>query len=207
MELSTWLSYCLVMTAIAYTPGPMTMFSMASGVRHGLARTVPGIFGGSCAYLAQMAIVFFGLGAVVQASTTLFHTIKWIGVAYLLVLGARAWRSRPGKGRGAGFNGRYRAGRQFALGFATGMSNPKSILVFTVLFPHFIDPSGGYASQFAILAATFFVVQGSSAFTYAMFGGRAMDWLARRGKKTANGNKATGAILIAAGGILAFTER
>ena len=53
MALSTWLAYALLMTVIAYTPGPMTLFCMSSGVRHGFWRTTPGILGGSSAYIIQ----------------------------------------------------------------------------------------------------------------------------------------------------------
>jgi len=49
MQLSAWFAFFVMMTAIAYTPGPMTLFSMSSGVKHGFYRTLPGIFGGSAA--------------------------------------------------------------------------------------------------------------------------------------------------------------
>jgi threonine/homoserine/homoserine lactone efflux protein len=49
-----------MMTAIAYTPGPMTMFS---SLRHGFFRTLPGIFGGSLAYMVQMAVAYALFGA------------------------------------------------------------------------------------------------------------------------------------------------
>jgi len=35
MALNNWSAFFLMMTAIVYTPGPMTMFSMSSSVRNG----------------------------------------------------------------------------------------------------------------------------------------------------------------------------
>ena len=66
--LSAWFTFSILMTAIAYTPGPMTMFSMSSSVRNGFSRTLPAIAGGSFAYYTQMVVVYLGLGVVVQQS-------------------------------------------------------------------------------------------------------------------------------------------
>ena len=81
MSFSTWFAFFLLMTAIAYTPGPMTMFSMSSSVRNGFYRTLPAIAGGSFAYLTQMAVVYLGLGVIVQKSMLVFNTIKWAGMS------------------------------------------------------------------------------------------------------------------------------
>ncbi|MGE4506236.1 MAG: LysE family translocator [Desulfovibrionaceae bacterium] len=205
MTLANWLTYLLIMTVIAYTPGPMTLFSMSSSIRNGFARTVPAMAGGSAAYMVQMAVVYLGLGVVVQHSLVLFGVIKWTGVAYLLVLGLRNWRqaARAMSLRGSGPAASRR--RQFALGLLTGMSNPKSILVFTVLFPQFIDPAR-YTVDFLTLAATFAVVQLSSAAAYALFGARVFTWLQRKGLAHVQ-HRVTALILFLAGGMLAATDR
>ena len=205
MAPTVWFTYFLLMTAIAYTPGPMTMFSMSTSVRNGFARTVPAILGGSCAYCAQMVVVYFGLGAIVQGSVAVFNCIKWVGVAYLVALALKNWRAAPMAGDGADARPAPTPRRQFCLGFATGMSNPKSILVFTVLFPQFIEPAR-YTAHFCILAASFFVIQGSSAVSYAQFGARVFRWLRRRSLEHVQ-HKATAAILFGAAGMLAVSRR
>ncbi|MDR3043353.1 MAG: LysE family translocator [Desulfovibrio sp.] len=205
MAFGTWFTYFLLMTAIAYTPGPMTMFSMSTSVRNGFARTVPAILGGSCAYCVQMAVVYFGLGAIVQGSVTVFNCIKWVGVAYLAVLALKNWRTVPQAGDEGEALPAPAPRRQFCLGFATGMSNPKSILVFTVLFPQFIEPAH-YTTHFCILAGSFFVIQGSSAVSYAVFGARVFRWLRRRSLEHIQ-HKATAAILFGAAGMLAVSRR
>ena len=80
MSFRSWFAFALLMTAIAYTPGPMTMFSMSSSVRNGFYRTLPAIAGGSFAYLTQMVVVYLGLGVIVQETVLVFNTIKWAGV-------------------------------------------------------------------------------------------------------------------------------
>ncbi len=205
MTFGTWFTYFLLMTAIAYTPGPMTMFSMSTSVRNGFARTLPAILGGSCAYCVQMVVVYFGLGAIVQGSVVVFNCIKWVGVAYLLTLALKSWRSAPMAMGDMDARPAPTPRRQFCLGFATGMSNPKSILVFTVLFPQFIEPAH-YTGHFFILAASFFVIQGSSAVSYALFGARVFRWLRRRALEHLQ-HKATAAILLGAAGMLAASRR
>jgi homoserine/homoserine lactone efflux protein len=205
MSFNTWFTFFLIMTAIAYTPGPMTMFSMSSSVRNGFYRTLPAIAGGSSAYLTQMAVVYLGLGVIVQKSMLIFNTIKWAGVFYLFILAMRNWRqSADGDGLKATVSA-VSLPRQFSLGFATGMSNPKSVLVFTVLFPQFIDPLH-YTTHFITLAISFFFIQGSSAIAYALFGAKVFHWMNQRGL-THIQNKATAVILFLAGGLLACSRK
>jgi len=205
MSFNTWLAYFLMMTAIAYTPGPMTMFSMSSSVRNGFYRTLPGIAGGSVAYMIQMVVVYGGLGLIVQSSTLVFNTIKWAGVIYLILLGIKNWRLSTGDEDPTTAVSSVSPLKQFSLGWATGMSNPKSVLVFTVLFPQFIDPVH-YTRDFAILAASFFVIQGSSALAYALFGARVFKWMRQRQLTTLQ-NRVTAVILFLAGGILAISKK
>ena len=205
MTFHTWITFVVMMTAIAYTPGPMTMFSMSSSVRYGLYKTLPGIAGGSVAYIIQMFVVYLGLGVIVQSSTLVFNTIKWVGVIYLILLGIKNWCQSITEVETINPKLNISLFRQFSLGWATGMSNPKSVLVFTVLFPQFIDP-GQYSTHFVIFAATFFIIQGSSAFTYALFGAKVFQWMRKRNLARIQ-NKVTATILFFAGGLLALSKK
>ena len=193
------------MTAIAYTPGPMTMFSMSASVKNGFYRTLPAIAGGSCAYLTQMTVVYLGLGVIVQKSMLVFNTIKWAGVLYLFILAIINWRQSANDGDLEDTVSEVSLPKRFSLGFATGMSNPKSVLVFTVLFPQFIDPTH-YTNHFITLAISFFIIQGSSAVAYALFGAKVFLWM-RKKSLTHIQSKATAAILFLAGGMLACSEK
>jgi homoserine/homoserine lactone efflux protein len=152
-----------------------------------------------------MAVVYLGLGVIVQESVLFFNTIKWAGVLYLFILAIKNWRQSA---NGIGFKdivSGVSSSRQFSLGFATGMSNPKSVLVFTVLFPQFIDPVH-YTNHFITLSMSFFFIQGSSAIAYALFGAKVFLWMRQR-CLTHIQSKATAVILFLAGGLLACTEK
>jgi homoserine/homoserine lactone efflux protein len=205
MGLSAWFTFSILMTIIAYTPGPMTLFSMSSSVRNGFSPTLPAIAGGSFAYFTQMVVVYLGLGVIVQQSALVFNAIKWAGVLYLFVLAIKNWRQAASGSTFDDAVAEVSPSRQFSLGFATGMSNPKSVLVFTVLFPQFIDPAH-YTSHFITLAVSFFIIQGSSAIAYALFGAKVFLWMRQKHLSHIQ-NKVTAGILLVAGGMLACSQK
>jgi homoserine/homoserine lactone efflux protein len=104
-----------------------------------------------------IAIVSFGLGAVLLASETLFTGIKWIGVAYLVYLGIVTWRSPP-----KAFHEEKDAARSakdvFLRGFFVNITNPKGIIFYVAILPQFIDVDAPQAMQYTILAATTLLV-------------------------------------------------
>jgi homoserine/homoserine lactone efflux protein len=57
-----------------------------------------------------------------------------------------------------------------------------------------------------VLAASFFVIQGSSAMAYALFGARVFQWLRQRNLARVQ-NRVTAVILFCAGGILAVSKK
>lgn len=89
-----------------------------------------------------------GLSALVVQARPVFETIKWVGVAYLLYLGAHSLRSAirgqyPPLGPTGG-----RAGRAVALGgwrqgFLSNITNPKVLVFYLAVLPQFLRPGGG----------------------------------------------------------------
>jgi homoserine/homoserine lactone efflux protein len=90
-----------------------------------------------------------------------FNTIKWAGVLYLFILAIKNWRQPGNGGDFKDAASEVSPTKQFSLGFATGMSNPKSVLVFTVLFPQFIDPAH-YTNHFITLSISFFLFRAAA---------------------------------------------
>ncbi len=66
---------------------------MATGLTHGVRRGYWSILGLEVGLMLQLALVAIGLGAVVANSILAFNIIKWIGVAYLIYLAVRQWRT------------------------------------------------------------------------------------------------------------------
>ena len=158
MELSAWLTYFLATVILSLSPGPGVFSSISSGLHHGLKRGMWNGVGMQLANLILLAIVAIGLGAILIASETLFTIVKWVGVAYLVYLGIVTWRA-PARGFVDDDDGKAHTAREiFMRGFWVNITNPKGIIFFAAVFPQFIDVARPQAPQYAILAATTFVV-------------------------------------------------
>ncbi len=180
MHLPQWLAFFAVVLVITYCPGPMTMFCMATGADVGPRRTRFAVIGGSSAYFIQLTIVALGLGWIVKASPVTFELIKWLGAFYLIYLGIKQWLREPFQLTRSTMKESISPWQLYRRGFFVGITNPKSILTFTALFPHFLSHSGQPTLQFVILGATFLVLQFSSASSYAFFGAGFHNWLKRK---------------------------
>ena len=93
MSWSLWLASLGAAILIAVSPGAGAIQSMATGLTHGVRRGYWSILGLEVGLMLQLTLVALGLGAVVTRSVVAFNVIKWIGVAYLLYLAVRQWRS------------------------------------------------------------------------------------------------------------------
>lgn len=159
MSFETWIAFTLASAALLAIPGPTVMlvisYVLGKGRKSGWA-TVPGVALGD---LTAMTISMAGAGAVLSASATLFTILKLAGAAYLIWLGIGLWRARPeppspGAEFGApGLGGAWRS--MFRNSYVVTALNPKSIVFFVAFVPQFMDPTGDFIAQAAVLEATF----------------------------------------------------
>jgi homoserine/homoserine lactone efflux protein len=157
MDLSVWLTYFLAAIVLSVTPGPGVFSSIRSGLHHGVRLGAWNAVGMQVANSIHVLVVAVGLGALLLASETLFTTIKWLGVAYLVYLGIVTWRSEP-----RAFvdepDSDTTVREVFLHGFLVNLTNPKGIIFFVAILPQFIDVARPVALQYAVLAITTFAV-------------------------------------------------
>ncbi|HEY4162716.1 MAG TPA: LysE family transporter [Dongiaceae bacterium] len=132
----------------AASPGPSFVMVVRTAVaksrRHGLAAALGMGVGG----VVFCALALFGLQAIFARAEWLYAGFKIAGGAYLLVLAFRIWRhaAEPLDVR-INAGGEDNARRSFALGLATQLSNPKTLVfygsVFAALLPRDL-PVWGY---------------------------------------------------------------
>jgi homoserine/homoserine lactone efflux protein len=211
LPLQTWLIYLGVIALLIITPGPSAMLCLAHGIQHGKLRTIATVFGGTCASMILMSASALGLGAIIATSEIAFHVIKLLGAAYLIYLGITTWRGRENAPSGQTVeSGTPSAAKPirilFRNGFMVGISNPKDLIFFGALFPHFIDPAQAQAMQFAILALTWTVLDAVIMLGYAMLGNKIAPWIFHRGKARVF-QRVSGGMFIVAGGALAAAQK
>jgi homoserine/homoserine lactone efflux protein len=159
MELSVWITYFIATIVLSLSPGPGVFSSISSGLHHGFRLGLWNGVGMQVANVILVAIVAFGLGAILVASEALFAAVKWLGVAYLIYLGIVTWRA-PAKGfeDDRDEDEAQTAFDVFMRGFFVNITNPKGIIFFAAIFPQFIDVARPQATQYLILAGTTFAV-------------------------------------------------
>lgn len=167
----TLLTYLAILLGFVFIPGPAVLLTMArataSGTRTGLA-TGLGIAVGD---LVHTAMAVLGISAVVLASALAFNIVKFVGAAYLIYLGVRAFFDRPADTaqRATIALTPMRAFRQAVL---AEVLNPKSAMFFLAFLPQFVQPSNGHvAGQLAILGILFVGMGLVSTVFFAFFAG------------------------------------
>ena len=158
MELSGWITYVVATFILSLSPGPGVFSSISSGMHHGFRKGVWNGVGMQVANLIHVAVVALGLGALLVASETLFAVVKWVGVAYLIYLGIASWRAPAATFEEDKDDTAVTVREIFMRGFWVNATNPKGIIFFAAILPQFIDVARPQPMQYAILAATSFVV-------------------------------------------------
>ncbi|WP_159976823.1 MULTISPECIES: LysE family translocator [unclassified Novosphingobium] len=200
MTLHTWWLFVAAVFLLSGTPGPNMLHILSRSVEMGMKRSVVAMAGCLSAIVLVLSASAAGLTTLLLALPGAFEVLRYAGVAYLVFLGIKAWRSKvtPLDVGDAPLPVAVSGPALFRGGFAIGISNPKLILFAAAFFPQFIDPALPKAPQFAILVGSFAVVE---TFWYGVYasGGRSLSrYLSRPAIKQAF-NRMTGAIFIGFG--------
>jgi len=77
------------------TPGPNNLMLLASGMNHGVRRSIPHLLGVNLGFGFLLFLVAVGLGSVFERYRTVETILKMAGSAYLLYLAWRLFTSTP----------------------------------------------------------------------------------------------------------------
>lgn len=205
MSLQTWWLFVMMTFFVSATPGPNMLLVMSSSARFGFRAAVATMAGCMTALLAMMSISAAGLGALMQAFPPVFDALRLFGAAYLAYLGIKCWRS-PVHEHAAETPRLAELSTPSAALFRQGVlvaaSNPKAILFAAAFLPQFIHPEMPKLPQFAILLATFAVIETSWYVVYAGSGQRLATYL-RRAAVLKAFNRLTGGVFIAFAAVMA----
>jgi threonine/homoserine/homoserine lactone efflux protein len=141
-ELETLWLFAIASAALVAIPGPAVLYIVTRGVAHGRRGALLSMLGIEAGNLVQVLAATAGLAAVVASSATGFSIVKYVGAAYLVLLGIRALREG-----GAVLSGTPPARRSdrrlFTEGLLVGTLNPKLAVFLLAFLPQFIDPAAG----------------------------------------------------------------
>src|ERR1700756_4272970 len=150
--------FLLFLTAavlLAIAPGPGMLYvlarSLAGGKREGVLSALGTFLGGMVHVLAAA----LGISIILAKSAVAFATVKYVGAAYLCVLGVRmildARKEKENAGEEIAASNKP-ARNPLWQGVATEVLNPKTALFFLSFIPQFVNRSGGHVFlQFVLL--------------------------------------------------------
>jgi homoserine/homoserine lactone efflux protein len=202
MELGLWLAFVGASFAISLSPGAGAIFSMANGLNLGVRRSYWGILGLQIGLTTQLILVAVGLGAPLASSALAFTAVKWVGVAYLIYLAVRQWRS-AGIDLNAQVDAIFPNGRraQVVRGALVNLTNPKGLVFLLAVLPQFVVTAAPLGPQYLAIGVTMTVVDLLVMGGYAGLASRVLRWLKTPRQQTAmnrtfSGLFATAAVLL-----------
>ena len=157
--------------------------------------------------LIHSTMATLGLSAVLMRSAVAFSVVKYVGVAYLIYLGVRAF-IEPAEAQELPSAPAIRASRAFRQAVLVETLNPKTALFFLAFLPQFVHPENGRPfPQFVMLGLLFVTMSRGWTSVPAVLAGSFGRWLHRhRGLGRWRG-KAVAMLYFGLGIRLAFQER
>lgn len=162
--------FCLIMV---FSPGPMVMLLMNIGVEYGTKKTMSAQLGASSAYLISLLIFAVGLTSLIQSHIILVKFVQIVGVSYIIYLAYKQWITAnhiPNGGVSMGHIAEVSTFKLYNRGLITGLSNPKSFVMFSTVIPQFTNNPSTRVVDVSILSITFLILQFLSGVTYSIFG-------------------------------------
>jgi threonine/homoserine/homoserine lactone efflux protein len=203
------IGFVVVSVVLIVVPGPGVLFVVGRALSHGRRTAVATAIGHAAGNYVVAACVAFGLGTLLERSASAFTVVKLAGAAYLVWLGIQAIRRRGSLAEAMSAAAAPRAGwRALRDGFAVGVTNPKSLILFGAILPQFVNRGAGHVPAQMLLLALVSVSIGAvtdSAWGLAASGVRA--WFARSPRRFALVGGAGGLAMIGVGVTVALTGR
>jgi threonine/homoserine/homoserine lactone efflux protein len=131
------IEFLVTSLVVIASPGTGVLYTLAAGLSRGPRASIVAAFGCTLGIVPHMAAAIMGLAALLHASALAFHTLKYLGVAYLLYM---AWSALRDHG---GLRVETEAGPRPAIqvivsAILINLLNPKLSIFFVAFLPQFI---------------------------------------------------------------------
>jgi threonine/homoserine/homoserine lactone efflux protein len=174
---STYAVFLATAIVLLLVPGPAVLYVVARSIEMGRSGGLASVAGITTATFAHVALATAGLSSLILASTLAFDSVKYVGAAYLLLLGARRLLGRGLERHDEGAAPRTRR-RAYAQGIVVNLTNPKTIVFVFAFIPQFVDPHARHPwVQVLVLGLSFALLGCLSDGVYALAAGTIADRL------------------------------
>jgi threonine/homoserine/homoserine lactone efflux protein len=165
--------FLLITIVLLLTPGPIVTLVISTGATKGVRAALTTVAGTSIGNALLIAAIALGLHWVLVHALYLFE-LRWAGVAYLVWLGVRAWRTArapqevPTPGH-----------VHLRQGLLVALSNPKTIAFFSAFLPQFVDPTLPAGRQLMVMCVVTVLLASVSDSCWAIAAGLGRAWFMR----------------------------
>jgi threonine/homoserine/homoserine lactone efflux protein len=176
-SLSTYVVFLATGMALLLVPGPAVLYVVTRSIEMGRAGGLASVAGITTATVAHVTLAAVGLSSLLLASRPAFDAVRYVGAAYLLLLGLRRLL---GLGLDETEDERVPRTRRRAYmqGVVVNLTNPKTIVFVFAFLPQFVDPHVRHAwTQVLVLGLSFACLGCLSDSAYALAAGSVADRL------------------------------
>jgi len=197
--MNTLLALILATAVLVMIPGPNVALIVANSLKYGFRVGFVTVLGTTVGVALQLVLVVVSVTAVIELAADALAWVKWAGVAYLVVLGIRTWRTPP-----ADLDSVEARPVVFWRGCLLAALNPKTLLFNAAFIPQFVSPASSSAFDFVTVALVFLSVLFIGDVLWAGLAHSARRVLGRYSRIR---NRLSGAFLTLAGIGLAFARK
>ncbi|OAN95290.1 hypothetical protein A8B84_18645 [Marinobacter sp. EhC06] len=197
MDWGLLITFATTFASILALPGPNAAFAVGQSLRYSARKSLAVAVGFMLATCVHGILVLSGLGVLIQGYAGALVLLKWCGVAYLVYLAIKAFRS--GVNIVTVSSQTMTVSKMMLSAMAVSLTNPKALLASLMIYPLFITSSGTYISQAVALVAVAMAISFSIYATYIVGASKLGKHL--RGSKWAN--KIVASFYLGAAGVLA----
>ena len=200
--------YVVASLALIATPGQDMLYVISRSLAQGRFAGLCSAIGVCIGILVHTALAALGVGAILNASETLFFALKFAGAAYLVFLGVRLMLSRKAAIELGTSAPRLAPLSLVMQGVLSNVTNPKIVLFFFAFLPQFVDPASAHPTRDLVFLG---VLSAGLALpikaAVGLAAGSLSDRVLRRPAALVWMNRVCGAVLVGLGLRLAASER
>jgi len=201
------IDFLITSLIVVVSPGTGVLYTLGAGLSRGSRASVVAAFGCTLGIVPHMAAAIMGLAALLHTSALAFHTLKYLGVAYLLYM---AWNALREKGalKVEREVGTRSATQVIVSAILINILNPKLSIFFFAFLPQFVTADEPHAlSRMLELSAVFMLLTFAVFVGYGLFAASIRNHVVSRPRVLSWMRRAFAGAFIALGAKLALADR
>lgn len=201
------IEFLITSLIVVASPGTGVLYTLAAGLSRGSRASAVAAFGCTLGIVPHMAAAVMGLAALLHTSALAFHTLKYLGVAYLLYM---AWSALKEQGA---LRVERQVGTRSALQVITSavlinILNPKLSIFFVAFLPQFVSAQEAHPlARMLELSAVFMLLTFVVFVGYGLFAAAIRNHVVSRPRVLTWMRRTFAAAFVALGAKLALAER